>query len=757
MSVELTHGAQSPGGIARWARRMGLERKLAILLLVAAVVSSIATYLAMTGAFDIRPEPFTILVLLLINLCVLLLLGTVVALRLVALWLERRRGLAGARLHARLVLWFSLMAVTPAILVAVFSAMFLSQGMETWFSDRVRTAVRDSLLVARAYLQEHQQTVGGEVMAMGADLRRDGPLLTLNRARLEQMMRLQIGLRSLSEAIVFDGTQQILGRAGYSVSVEFDPDLPAWALDRARAGEVVILPNDSGDRVRALVQLDPYEDTFLYAGRPVDPRVLNHLDKTEGAARIYERLEGERQTLQITFAAIFFVVALLLLFGAVWIALHFATQIVRPIGNLVVAAERVRGGDLTARVAEGPENDEISTMSRTFNRMTNQLEVQRNALMSANRELDERRQFTELVLAGVSAGVIGIDRDGCINLPNRSASELLLTDFDARMGEPLAAVVPEMAPLLEAARRRPGRMAEGQIDLHRQGQTRTLLVRIVTELSDDGPTGYVVTFDDVSELLSAQRKAAWADIARRIAHEIKNPLTPIQLSAERLKRKYLKEIKSDPETFAVCTDTIVRQVGDIGRMVDEFSSFARMPAPVMRIESLNALCRQAGFLQQNANPGIHYRLDLPQEPVAVSCDARQIGQAVTNLLLNAAESIELRPAPEDGRLPPGEIVLRLSLRDGRAEIAVEDNGRGLPADGRERLTEPYVTTRTKGTGLGLAIVKKIMEDHGGNLILDDRPGGGAIVRLMLNAAGAEAEAEGEAAPGPASKSLAHGA
>jgi two-component system nitrogen regulation sensor histidine kinase NtrY len=309
-------------------------------------------------------------------------------------------------------------------------------------------------------------------------------------------------------------------------------------------------------------------------------------------------------------------------------------------------------------------------------------------------------------------------------------------------------------------------MAEGEISLQRNGQPRTLLVRIVTELSAEGPTGYVVTFDDVSELLSAQRKAAWADIARRIAHEIKNPLTPIQLSAERLKRKYLKEIKSDPETFAVCTDTIVRQVGDIGRMVDEFSSFARMPAPVMQPESLNAICRQAAFLQQSANPAIRYRVDMPPEPVTVSCDARQIGQAVTNLLLNAAESIELRPAPAADALPPahppGEIVLRVAARDGRAEIAVEDNGRGLPTEGRERLTEPYVTTRTKGTGLGLAIVKKIMEDHGGDLILDDRPGGGAIVRLVLNAASAEAPMETEAGNGrggasePADKTLAHG-
>ncbi len=755
MSVDLTRREALPGGIARWARRQGLDRKLAIFLLIAAVLSGFATYLAMSGAFDIRPEPFTILILLLVNLCVLLLLGTVVAIRLVRLWMERRRGLAGARLHARLVLWFCLMAVTPAILVAVFSALFLSRGMETWFSDQVRTAVKDSLIVARAYLQEHQQAVGSEVLAMASDLRSEGPLLMLNHRRLDDIMHLQIGLRSLSEAIVFDGAQQLIGRAGYSVSIEFAPELPPWALDRARAGEVVILPNDSGDRVRALVQVDPFSDTFLYAGRPVDPRVINHLDKTEGAARIYERLEGERNELQITFAAIFIVVALLLLLAAVWIALHFATQIVRPISNLVAAAERISAGDLGVRVIEGPEDDEIATMSRTFNRMTGELEGQRDALMSANRELDERRQFTELVLSGVSAGVIGLDADGRINLPNRSASELLDVDLDLHFGEVLAVVAPEMAPLLDVAQRRPGRMAEGEVILQRQGQTRTLLVRIVSELSTDGLNGYVVTFDDVSELLSAQRKAAWADIARRIAHEIKNPLTPIQLSAERLKRKYLKEIKSDPETFVVCTDTIVRQVGDIGRMVDEFSSFARMPAPVMRPENLSALCRQAMFLQQNAHSAIRYSTDLPEAPVTLSCDARQIGQAITNLLQNAAESIELRPQPAEGALPAGEILLHIRPAGGRVEIVIEDNGRGLPADGRDRLTEPYVTTRIKGTGLGLAIVKKIMEDHGGDLILDDRPGGGAVVRLVLHAAGAETEASGGS--NLADKTVVHGA
>jgi two-component system nitrogen regulation sensor histidine kinase NtrY len=725
-------GSSFLGRLIGKARAHGLERKLAVALLVVSLLSGIATYLAMTGAFSIVPEPRTILLLLLLNFVVLLLLVAVVMRRLVALWLERRRGRVGARLHARLVLWFSLIAVTPTIIVAVFSALFLNLGMEAWFSDRVRTAVKDSLIVAQAYLHEHQQRIGAEVLAMANDLRREGPIIEVNRGRIESLMEVQSLLRSLSEAVIITGNRQIIARAGYSLLLDFDPDLPDWALERARAGEVVLLPSDTEDRVRALVLLDPVADHFLYVGRLVDPRVLNHVDKSEGAAQLYERLEGQRSGLQITFALIFFVVALLVLFAAVWVALVFATQIVRPVSSLVRGAEQVRTGDLTTRVPEGPEGDEIGTLSRAFNRMTDQLESQQNALMDANRELEDRRRFTELVLAGVSAGVIGLDEQGRINYPNRSASDLLGVDLGAELGRDIALVVPEMAPLVRTARRRPTRVAQGQIDLVRGARNSTLLVRVVAETGEQGLIGFVVTFDDVTELLSAQRKAAWADVARRIAHEIRNPLTPIQLSAERLKRKYLKEIHSDPETFTACTDTIVRQVGDIGRMVDEFSSFARMPAPMMRTEELRSLCRQAIFLQQGAHSAIRYKTAFPPDPVSVVCDGRQIGQALTNLLKNAAESIELRKASGEDELPPGEILVAIALEPGRIVIAVEDNGRGLPARKRERLTEPYVTTRAKGTGLGLAIVKKIMEDHEGNLLLEDRVGGGASVKLVFN-------------------------
>ncbi len=731
-----------------WSTAHGLEGKLAIVLLAAALLSGAATYSAMTGAFSITPHPQTVLSLLLLNLILLLLLVTVVARRLVALWLERRRGLAGARLHARLVLWFGFAAMTPTIIVSVFSALFLNLGMDAWFSERVRTAVKDSLIVAQSYLLEHQERLATEVLSVADALRREGPLLLANGERIEAILADQLTLRALNEAALVNGARQIVARSGYSLLLEFDPDVPDWAMDRARAGEVVVLPSATEDRVRALVLIDRYSDVFLLVGRLVDARVLNHVDKTAGAARIYEQLEGRRSGLQITFVLIFFVVALLILFAAVWGALIVATRLARPIAGLVAAAERVGAGDLAARVPEDRHaKDEIGVLSASFNRMTAQLESQQNELIGANLQLEERRRFTELVLSGVSAGVVGLDAEGRINLPNRSASELLEIDLGRHAGEPLADLVPAMKALIAAARRRAPRIAEGQITLEQGDKTRILLVRVAAGAGAAAEVGYVVTFDDVTALLSAQRKAAWADVARRIAHEIKNPLTPIQLSAERLKRKYLSEIKTDPETFTACTDTIVRQVGDIGRMVDEFSSFARMPAPIMRPENLVGICEEAVFLQRNAHPAIAYAVELPPRAVMLSCDNQQVSRALTNLLQNAAEALE-----EHGRSDK-QIELRVETMPDSIVIAVEDNGRGLPKGGRTRLTEPYVTTRTKGTGLGLAIVKKIMEDHDGDLILGDRAGGGASVKLVFPLATDDAS-EG---PSPRAMGAAHGA
>jgi two-component system, NtrC family, nitrogen regulation sensor histidine kinase NtrY len=562
---------------------------------------------------------------------------------------------------------------------------------------------------------------------MANDLNRDANLLSLNPERFNQVVRAQAALRSLTEAIVFDGQGHLLARTGFSFALELQP-VPDWALASARAGDVAVMTNDNDDRVRALVRLERYGEVYLYAGRFIDPNVINHMKQTQSAVAQYEQLEGQRSDYQIVLSIVFFGVGLLLLTGAVWVGLTFATSMAKPIASLVAAAERVRGGDLAARVPAGDSDEEFSSLSRAFNRMTHQLQSQQSELIEANRQLDQRRRFTETVLSGVSAGVIGLDQQGRINLPNRSASLLLGTDLDQHIGKDLTEVVPEMAGLIEEAERRPDRLAQGQIQLVRSGRAHTLLVRVAAERLEGEAKGYVATFDDITELQAAQRKAAWADVARRIAHEIKNPLTPIQLSAERLKRKYLKDIVSDRETFAACTDTIIRHVGDIGRMVDEFSSFARMPAPVLRDEDLNEIVRQATFLQRAATPEIRVETELPGGPTRINCDSRQVAQALVNLLKNAAESILSR----EGDVPPGQITVRLGHEGEDTVLSVEDNGRGLPKEGRERLIEPYVTTHAKGTGLGLAIVKKIMEDHYGELVLEDREGGGARVRLVFH-------------------------
>jgi len=706
-----------------WSARVGLGSKAALALIILAVMGGAATYAALTADAPFG-DPHTIYLLLNFDLILFLLLGLIVARRIVALWTKRRQGTAGARLHVKFVTWFSIVAVVPAIMVALFSIGFFYLGVESWFSDRVRTAVGESVVVASAYLEEHKQAIRGDILAMANDLN----TVPIGTPEFNAVVREQALLRNLSDAIVFNGLGQRFAVSGFTFALGLDSP-PTTALEAARRGEVVVMPSNTQDRVMALLRL--YGDVFLYVARPVDPRVLAHTNIAKAAVTQYAELEGSRSSLQIRVWLMFLVVALLLLLAAVWLGLHFARQLVQPVSELIEAAEQVRAGDLSTRVKEPEAADEVSVLTRTFNRMTSQLASQRAELIEANRQLDMRRRFTETVLAGVSAGVIGLDLEGRITLANRSAAEFLGAEPSSLVGRTLAEILPELVPVLDQLSPHNQRLVQSQFDLRRPGlQHRSLLVRIGAEQGKQ-VGGYVATFDDVTELMQAQRKAAWADVARRIAHEIKNPLTPIQLSAERLKRKYLKEIQSDPDTFKTCTDTIVRQVGDIGRMVDEFSAFARMPQPVMRSESLGDIVDQAVFLQRQARPSVRFEVGKAAGPVVAECDGRQITQALTNLLQNAVDAIEGRVAADGETLPRGLIEVALSTEEDRAIIVVADNGRGLPATGRDRLTEPYVTTRTKGTGLGLAIVKKIMEDHAGSLDMHDNPGGGARVVLIL--------------------------
>ncbi len=745
-----TRRASSPYILVRlvgvWFRQSGLGTKLTVLLAIAALLAGLVTYARLTGSFGMaKAGTQEGLALLVLDIALLLALGTGIAVRLARLYAARQKGIAGSRLHARLVLLFALIAVAPAIMVSVASFLFFNFTVTATFSAPVRQALEDSVTVAEAYLKEHRQTIAADALAMANDLNRASARLLSNRSVLTEFLTAQGALRSLTEVMVVDRGGAVVAKSDFTFVYSSSVVSPLL-IQRALSGDVVVLTGENEDRVRALVRLEGLLNTFLIVGRYVEPQVLAHIQSTRASAATFRRLEGEREQFEITFAAIYGVIALLILMVAILIGLTLATRLARPIVNLINAAELIRGGDLSARVPDPGGADELSSLSRAFNRMTLQLKSQQDDLIEVNTQLDERRRFTETVLSGVSAGVIGLDAEGRINLPNRASSDLLGLNLSDMIGKKLARAVPEMKGLVSAARGQPDRIVERQVSLSRNGRTNTLLVRIAADRTEEGApvTGFVVTFDDVTDLMSAQRVAAWADVARRLAHEIKNPLTPIQLSTERLKRKFGKQIDADVEVFNTCTDTIVRHVDDIRRMVDEFSAFARMPTPVLKPENMSELAHQAVFLQRAAHPGIQFDSDLPDEALYLRCDGGKIRQVLTNLLQNAVEAIDGREAPADGgALPPGRVSLSLTTTPKSTEIMVEDNGKGLPAEGRERLTEPYVTTREKGTGLGLAVVKKIMEEHDGEVALQDADGGGARVLLTFHRAamtGSELEA-----------------
>ena len=717
-------------------RRLGdllLGKSVTLVLAAVALGLGIATFTVLSGGGPVAIRPNRVSGLMLANLFVLLLLGAVLAGRITRVWVERRRGSAGSRLHVRLVLLFGGVAVTPTIFVAVFATAFFELGIQSWFNDRVRTALNESLEASRGYLEEHRNNIRVDALGMANDLARAGQIFADNPEAFAEFLATQTALRALTEALIYEPvTGQAIASAGLMAGFGIEPP-PPQVTEQARGGDVAVLGSPEDDRVRAVVELNATPSLMLLVGRPVDPRILEHMGRTEHAVAEYQRLDQNRSGLQITFALIFALVALLVLSAAVLIGLVLANQIARPVGRLIMAAERVRAGDLGVRVPEVHSDDEVAGLSRAFNRMTGQLVAQRTELMDAYSQIDERRRFTETVLSGVSAGVIGLDAEGRIELPNRAASELVGIDLMAAIGLKLDQVVPEFGALLAEAAAQPDRPRTAEVGIGPPSRRRILLVRIGAEQTG-GPggrtDGFVVTFDDITELQSAQRKAAWADVARRIAHEIKNPLTPIQLSAERLKRRFAKEITSDPDTFAQCADTIVRHVGDIGRMVDEFSAFARMPQPVLRPEDVGRVAREALILQRSARPEIIWSTDIPERGPQALCDRRMLGQALTNLLQNAADAVAMNPRRAGE--PAGHITVRVGEHDGRVSLHVEDDGVGLPEGDRARLAEPYVTHKPKGTGLGLAIVKKIMEDHGGTLTLDDQPDGrGAIATLIL--------------------------
>jgi two-component system nitrogen regulation sensor histidine kinase NtrY len=718
-----------------WLREISIPSRLALGVGFLAIVSCSATYAILSGLARYTPTRAGLVVLLLINLSLSLILGALIAWRLVRLWAQRRSGRAGARLHVRLVTWFSIIAVVPAILVAVFASVTLNLGLDAMFSGQVQGALSNAVNVAQAYVKEHERSIVGDAFEIANTLQHDPTLFDEEKhVRIQPFsdrLNAQTKDRSLQASYIIGGDGKIL--ASTKQAFLKDPKPPnASDLAQARAGSIVVDAVPETGIVTALIQLQALNDAYLEVVRVVDPQVLSYYRRASQAGAEYNRLNQNRSEVQLVFAALYAVVALVILLAAIWSGLWAANRLVRPISSLIGAAERVSEGDLTAQVKVDRDDDEIGVLGLAFNRMTGQLGAQRNDLIAANRQIDERRRFTETVLSGVSAGVIGVANDGTITIVNRAAARLLNAAPEEMEGRHYSECVPELAGLIRKAISEPVARAGGEVIIKRTGSPRSLSVQVSSERGADS---FVATFDDITDLVSAQRTAAWADVARRIAHEIKNPLTPIQLSAERLKRKYMAEISTDPDIFRQCIDTIVRQVSDIGRMVDEFSSFARMPAPVMRRENAQELLQQAVFLQRVGHPDITFDTEPPREPVHFEGDGRLISQALTNVLKNAGESIAARLAKGDD--VPGVIHVALQTANNseglpRLAFRITDNGVGLPPEHRHRLTEPYVTTRAKGAGLGLAIVRKIMEDHGGEITLGDAASGeGAEVTLTF--------------------------
>jgi two-component system, NtrC family, nitrogen regulation sensor histidine kinase NtrY len=625
----------------------------------------------------------------------------------------------GARLHLRFVRMFALAALAPAAVVFVFYGVLVSRGVENWFNERVQTVVENSATVFRSYIDEQTGYIRDHLTPMAADLNREAEAMKARPGSAEDYLAALATYHAFPAAYLIDRQGRVLARAESPNAPAFEPP-PAAAYAAADAGEIYI-PDFGADVMRGVFRLRAFDDVYLYVTRPLQPGIMGYMRESEGALVSYRETAQNRERIQTIFALSYAETALLVLVGAVWLGLAAANSISAPVARLVQAAGRVAGGDLSARVDAESDPEEIAVLSRAFNSMTHDLQAQQEALRRAGEDAEARRRFIETVLAEVSAGVVGLDAQGLVRVANRQAISLLVLPDDGGRGQALETVAPELAALARA-----GVDAESEIDLVRGRETRRLRVRA-------SPTegGIVLTFDDVTRLVAAQRNAAWRDVARRIAHEIKNPLTPIQLSAERLRRKYRKDIAADDlEVFDRCTDTIVRQVGDIGRMVDEFSAFARMPAPQFAMLDAGELLRAAVFARRVASPDLSVELEEPTEVVELRADSRMIGQALTNVLKNAAEAVEARRAVQPQM--PGRIIARLRAGPQEVVLEVEDNGVGLPARDRDRLTEPYVTTREKGTGLGLAIVKRILEDHGGDLELGDAPGGkGALAILRL--------------------------
>jgi two-component system nitrogen regulation sensor histidine kinase NtrY len=711
----------------------------------------LATFLVL-GPLQQGAASGSLRLVLLADLVYVLVVAALVLQRVARMVAARRAKSAGSRLHLRLTGVFAIMALIPTVSVAIFAVLTINIGLEGWFSDRVRQVVGSSLAAARAYEQEHREDLEEDARALARFLnaakQRD---FLITDAVIRQLLasgQSQIQ-RGLKEAYVIDGTGEIKSRGERSYLFDFEQP-SADQINQAAAAGFLLIDDWDNNEFRALIPLTAYLDRYLYVSRDVDGEILNLLDDTQQTVRLYQQLESERGRVLFEFGLLYIGFAVILILAAVWLGLWFAERLSGPVGRLTGAAQRVGSGDLDVRVLEESGDDEIAVLSRYFNQMTKQLKGQREALLENTHQIEQRRRLFDSVLSSVTSGVVGLDREGRVTFVNRSA-ERLLDWHDDQENVAIAVSVPEFGPLFDQLRDSGGQTLQSEVKVVRAGRQETLLVRMATRRNTEGRReGYVVAFDDVTDLVTAQRMAAWGDVARRIAHEIKNPLTPIQLSAERIKRKFSRHLDDQlAEDLEGLTEVIVRQTNDLRRIVDEFSKFARMPEPEKHKEDLRDLLQGAVLLQDAGQPDVRITADLPKGAMPADLDATMIGQALTNLIKNAGEATESyrdKGAPE-GYAPQVRVSAVIVLEDTDqgstpwAEVRIADNGIGLPED-RARLFEPYVTTRDKGTGLGLPIVKKIIEEHGGTLRLDDADpfddqdhfGACAVIRLPLLAA-----------------------
>jgi two-component system nitrogen regulation sensor histidine kinase NtrY len=710
-----------------------------------ALLSAAVTFAVLAGLTPVVPTHQVVVTVLAIDaLASLLLLGVIGR----EVWLivqARRRGRAGARLHVRIIALFSIVAAVPTALVALVATVTLDRGLAPWFSSRIQTVMANSQMVAQAYINEHAALLRSELTAMAIDVARAKPLFDQDRDRFRQFLGAQAQVRGLPLTLIVHSDLSVIETAG---DKNFAPPTAAGALANVGEQQPQVALFLESKTAAGVVKLRGYDDAYLYVARPLDPKIIEQLQATQESVNEFANLEQRRAGVQIAFALMYTVIGLIVLLSAVWIGINFANRLVAPIRRLIGAAGLVSTGNLYVQVPVRRGEGDLSHLGETFNKMTQDLRTQRDDLMRARDLMDTRRRFTEAVLSGASAGIIGVDANGAISILNRSAEKLIGQGEAEAHGRRLVEVMPELAELFEEARSGAHRLVQGQITISRNMHDRNLSVRVTTEQAGGDDHGYVVTLDDITDLVTAQRTSAWADVARRIAHEIKNPLTPIQLSAERLKRKYGRVITEDRAVFDQCTDTIVRQVDDIKRMVDEFSRFARTPKPQMAAEDVADVVRQVVFLMRVGYPDIEITVDTEDEHMPAKIDRRLISQGLTNIIKNATEAIAAVPPDELGK---GRISV--SARRDRGDIVIDviDNGTGLPKENRNRLLEPYVTTREKGTGLGLAIVGRILEEHGGRLELADAPdvadgGRGAWVSLRFAAASVEGAAPDQKQP-----------